>query len=74
MNPAEGSVFLVIILLTVRLVADVISGCVVASKLSVSVLVYVVDWLAFSSSCVSTYVVVAFGLADCQPLFWCICW
>ena len=37
--------------LTVRLVADVIVGCFVASKLSVSVLVYVVAWLASNVSC-----------------------
>ena len=34
--------FIVVSLLTVRLVADVIVGCFVASKLYVSVLVYVV--------------------------------
>ena len=38
-KPAGGAIFLVINLLTVRLVADVIVGCFVASKLSVSVLV-----------------------------------
>ena len=47
MKPAGGSMFLVMSLLTVRLVADVIVGCFVASKLSVSVSVYVVDWFAF---------------------------
>ena len=41
-KPAGSSMFLVISLLTVRLVADVIVGCFVASKLYVSVLVYVV--------------------------------
>ena len=60
-KPAGGSMFLVMSLLTVRLVADVIVGCFVASKLSVSVLVYVVDWFAFRSSWESTYAVVAFG-------------
>ena len=47
---AGGSMFLVISVLTVRLVADVIVGCVVASKLLVSVLVYVVDWLVLNAS------------------------
>jgi hypothetical protein len=41
-KPAGGSMFLEISLLTVRLVTDAIVGCFVASKLSVSVLVYVV--------------------------------
>ena len=49
-KPAGGSMFLVISLLTVRLAADVIVGCFVASKLLVSVVVYVVDWLAFNAS------------------------
>ena len=46
-KPAGGSMFLEISLLTVRLVTDVIVGCFVASKLSVSVLVYVVACFAF---------------------------
>ena len=49
-KPAGGSMFLAMSLLTVRLVADVIVGCFVAGKLSVSVLVYVVDWLACNAS------------------------
>ena len=44
-KPAGGSMFLVMSLLTVRSVDNVIVGCFVASKLLVSVLVYVVDWL-----------------------------
>ena len=38
-KPVGGSMFLVMSLLNVILVADVIVGCFVASKLSVSVLV-----------------------------------
>ena len=39
---------LVVSVLTVRVVADVIVGCFVASELLVSVFVYVVDWLVLT--------------------------
>ena len=45
---------------TIRSVDDVIVGCLVASRLYVSLLVYVVDWFAFRSSWASTYAIVAF--------------
>jgi hypothetical protein len=45
------------------LVADVISGFLVAAMVSTSVFVYVVAWLAFNSSWGSTYVVAAFGVS-----------
>ena len=57
---------------TIRYVDDVIVGCLVARRLYVSVFVYVVDWFAFRSSWVSTYVVVAFGvnmLSTCNIVY-----
>ena len=65
---AGGSKFLVMSSLTVRLVADVIVGCFVASKLLVFVLVYVVDWLALNASWLSTYVPDAFGINKLSTL------
>ena len=45
---------------TIRPVDAVILFCFVTSKLSVSVFVSVVAWLALRTSCSSTYAVVAF--------------
>ena len=65
--PTASSVLLTTLVavrvLTVRSVADVSVGCFVASKLSVSVFVYVVAWFTFNASWSFTYVTVAFGVS-----------
>ena len=60
---AATSKVLLISLFTARLVADAIRGFLVAAMASTSVFVYVVAWLAFSSSCASTYTIVAVGVS-----------